>query len=181
MFNCDNDGAHSGRLLLIFPAVRNVACERQKNPIDGHFARRRELDERRQFRVRAERGSTEPMGADSDRSRARSQRPLAGEGKICRNVRDKARSSPWTNDQIAVNPLSPKRCVPEIRLDSSLARKSAACATSSGSPMRPCWAASAASYVSTPRRLSSSRRGSRRSVMAGGCQQRALCATSPAD
>ncbi len=51
---------------------------------------------------------------------------------------------------IAVKPLSTNRCAPLTKLASSLARNSAACATSSGSPMRPCCAASAASETSTP-------------------------------
>ena len=39
--------------------------------------------------------------------------------------------------QIAVNPLSTNKCVPLIKLASSLARNKAARATSSGSQMRP--------------------------------------------
>ncbi len=52
--------------------------------------------------------------------------------------------------QIAVNPLSTKSWAPLTKDASSLSRKSAALATSSGSHMRPCWAAMASSDTSTP-------------------------------
>ncbi len=52
--------------------------------------------------------------------------------------------------QTAVNPLSTNRCAPLTKLASSLARNRAAFATSSGSHIRPCWAAMAASDASTP-------------------------------
>ncbi len=60
----------------------------------------------------------------------------------------------------AVNPLSTNRCVPFTKLASSLARKSAALATSIGLPMRPRVVAMAALDTSTPRacRAATSRR-----------------------
>ena len=65
----------------------------------------------------------------SDHSMDPHPRPLALTPGRCR-----ADAAP----QAAVKPLSTNRCVPLTKLASSLARNSAAAATSSGSPMRPC-------------------------------------------